>query len=85
MDAHKFDSALKRLRMNISGAARFFDIDRRTIRRYARGELKVPVALALLVTALLKHHRKEPNDLRRAAGLDPVMLDLPVGRPINDE
>ena len=79
MKAKQFTSALKRLRINYSGAARFLEKDRTTIRRYKAGGLPIPVPIAMLL-ALMVRHQAEPNEVRKLAGLDPVPLDLPVGR-----
>ena len=87
MDADRFARALKRLRMNDGGAARFFGIDPRTVRRYKAGELPVPVPIAMLLTLLARNRqlRRNPNLLRLQAGFDPVTLNTPPGRPWRDD
>ena len=84
MNARQFTSALKRLRMNVSGAARFFGVHRRSIRRYKNGELKVPEPIEMLL-AIMETYRIDPNYARELAKLDPVLLDTPSGRPFPED
>jgi len=53
-------------------AARFFEVDERTSRRWASGELPFPVAVAM-VLSLMERHRVilSPEYVRKLVGLPP--------------
>ena len=70
MNSNELDEALAKLGMTQDGAAHYFDIGERTMRRYIAGEMPVPTAIALAITALLGG--LEPTKLRERAGLESV-------------
>lgn len=70
MKASELDSALAQLGMTQDGAAHYFDIGERTMRRYIAGHMAVPATLAMAVAALLSG--MEPTKLRESAGFGPV-------------
>jgi hypothetical protein len=76
----EFERSLRELGMTQSGAARYFDLGPRTVRSYVAGEQTVPVMLRLLLAAMITGGI-EPNSLREHIGLEPVVFDLPAGRP----
>jgi DNA-binding transcriptional regulator YiaG len=51
--ANQFRSALDRLGLSQLGAARLFDANDRTVRRWAIGERSVPVGVAMMLRLLL--------------------------------
>lgn len=79
MTSNELDRALAKLGMTQSGAARYFDLQPRTIRKYIAGALPIPVPLILALAAL--RMGIDPRELRRRAGLDPVDFARPAGRP----
>lgn len=53
MTPTQFRAALNRLGLTQVGAARLFDVDGRTARRWIAGDLPVPTAVAVLINLLL--------------------------------
>jgi DNA-binding transcriptional regulator YiaG len=52
MTATQFRAMLKRLKLSQRGAARLFEVDERTARRWALGERKVPETIATRLNEL---------------------------------
>ena len=52
MTAIQFRAMLKRLKLSQRGAARLFEVDERTARRWALGERKVPETIATRLNEL---------------------------------
>ena len=74
MTGDQLDRALAKLGMTQSGAARYFDVTSRTMRRYIADHAPIPVPIILVLAALSTGIG--PHTLRRRAGLDRVMLAL---------
>jgi DNA-binding transcriptional regulator YiaG len=54
LTATQFRAMLKRLKLSQRGAARLFEVDERTARRWALDERKVPEAVAAKLNELAK-------------------------------
>jgi hypothetical protein len=67
MTANQFRSALDRLKLSQLGAAKLFDANDRTVRRWAIGERGVPPSVAILLCLLLAGRitADDINDVRR--------------------
>ncbi len=53
MSGRQFKTVIKQLGMTQAGAARFVGVAERTARRYITGEMRIPVAVALLLRAMV--------------------------------
>ncbi len=53
MTTKQFRAALARLKLSQLGAARLFDVDARTVRRWALSERAIPSSVAILLRLLL--------------------------------
>ena len=53
MTANQFRTALSRLKLSQLGAARLFQADGRTARRWALGERSIPPTVAILLKLML--------------------------------
>jgi hypothetical protein len=65
--AHQFNLALFRARLTQVRAAELFDVDARSVRRWASGTTPVPVAVTVLLR-LLHHKRITVDDIEYFAG-----------------
>ncbi len=64
----RYETLLDKLDMTQVGAARFFDVGERTSRRWASGEIEVPLAVIMLLELLVKTGTS-PHDVRELAGV----------------
>lgn len=55
MNAKQYRAALTKIGLNPHSAARFFEINPRTSRRYALGELPVPALITKVLNYMIKH------------------------------
>lgn len=58
MSADEYVAALMKLDLTMAAAARYLDISARHSRRYAHGEIEIPVPTALLLRALMVHNER---------------------------
>lgn len=58
MSADEYVAALMKLDLTMAAAARYLDISARHSRRFAHGEIDVPVPVALLLRALMVHNER---------------------------
>jgi hypothetical protein len=56
MTAKQFRHALKQIGLSQRKAGPFLEIDPRTVRRYALGELPIPPLIAKVLDYMVKHH-----------------------------
>lgn len=61
MTANQFRAALKRLDLSQRGAARMFEVDERTSRRWALGECDVPENVATKLKEMVQALGIEPE------------------------
>jgi len=71
MTPKQFRVAITALGMTQQGAARFLEMNPRTVRRYALGTQPVTPIVAMLLTLMLRHCR-DPNKVRAMVGLNAV-------------
>ncbi|WP_155255464.1 helix-turn-helix transcriptional regulator [Bradyrhizobium elkanii] len=71
MTPERFREALDLLQTSQNGFARFLNVDPRTIRRYASGELPEPTNIAILIELMIQFD-VTPERAYRLAGLKPL-------------
>jgi hypothetical protein len=73
IDHELYRDLLAELDFTQVGAARFIEVDERTSRRWATGEIPVPTAVIMLLAVMAAHPNKlTPNYVRELVGLEPV-------------
>ena len=55
MTADEYREAIEALGLTVLSAGRFLDVNERTARRWANGELSVPPVVAMLLTLMVKY------------------------------
>lgn len=63
----RYEALIAEAGMSQRGAARFLDVGERTSRRWASGEIDVPLTVLLLLE-VMKHHGIDPHEARRLGG-----------------
>jgi hypothetical protein len=72
IDSDLYRELLAELGFTQVEAARFVEVDERTSRRWASGELPVPVAVAMLLSLMAEHpHDLTPDYVRSLVDLPP--------------
>jgi hypothetical protein len=61
MKARTFRHALKQIGLSQRKAGPFLEIDPRTVRRYALGELPIPPLIAKVLNYMIKHNLTAEN------------------------
>lgn len=86
MTPTEFRKLLAALKMNQSGAAKFFEYDPRSIRRWLGGDLPIPASVAMLAGVML-YGKVSPWQARLYGGLPTIDADLArmAGRPAKDQ
>lgn len=66
MNDNQYRAAIEKVGLSQRGAGRFFDVDERTSRRWALGEVQIPAAVAKLLRLMvrLKLSPKEVDELQ---------------------
>jgi hypothetical protein len=72
IDCNLYRELLAELGFSQVEAARIFEVDERTSRRWASGELPFPVAVAMLLSLMTEYPRElTPDYVRSLVGLPP--------------